>query len=35
MSTENTKPQDRHIKNISVEDTMAKDIIRTEALKTQ
>jgi hypothetical protein len=34
MSTENTKTQDKHIKNISVEDTMAENIIRTETLKT-
>jgi hypothetical protein len=35
MDIENTKTQDIHIKNISIEDTMAKDITRTEALKTQ
>jgi hypothetical protein len=35
MSTKNTKTQDRHIKNISIEDTMTEDIIRIEALNTQ
>jgi hypothetical protein len=35
MSTKTIKIQERHIKNISIENTMIEDITTTEALKTK
>jgi hypothetical protein len=34
MNIEDTKTQDTYRKNISIENTMTKDITRIEALKT-
>jgi hypothetical protein len=34
MNIENTNIQNRHTKNISIEDTMTEEITKTKTLKT-